>query len=44
LGVGDIVHIPRGAPHYFVNTAAEPTVAFVIFSPPFDGKDNIPVR
>ena len=42
LSVGDIVYIPRGAVHYFVNTASEPTVAFVVFSPPFDGKDTLP--
>ena len=43
LSVGDIVYIPRGAVHYFVNTASEPSVAFVVFSPPFDGKDTVPV-
>jgi quercetin dioxygenase-like cupin family protein len=43
LAAGDVVHIARGAAHYYVNTASEPTVAFVIFSPPFDGKDNVPV-
>jgi mannose-6-phosphate isomerase-like protein (cupin superfamily) len=43
LSAGDIVYIPRGAVHYFVNTASEPTVAFVVFSPPFDGKDTVPV-
>jgi mannose-6-phosphate isomerase-like protein (cupin superfamily) len=43
LSAGDIVYIPRGAVHYFVNTAGEPAVAFVIFSPPFDGKDTVPV-
>jgi len=42
LSVGDIVYIPRGAVHYFVNTASEPSVAFVVFSPPFDGKDTMP--
>ena len=42
LSVSDIVYIPRGAVHYFVNTANEPTVAFVVFSPPFDGKDTVP--
>src|SRR5919109_1511174 len=31
LSVGDIVHIPRGAVHYYVNTAAQPSVAFVVF-------------
>ena len=44
LSVGDIVYIPRGAIHYFVNTAGEPTVAFVVFSPPFDGKDTVPAE
>ena len=44
LSVGDIVYIPRGAVHYFVNTASEPTVAFVVFSPPFDGKDTLPAE
>jgi quercetin dioxygenase-like cupin family protein len=44
LAAGDIVHIPRGAPHYYVNTDLEPTVAFIIFAPPFDGRDNIPVK
>ena len=42
LSVGDVVYIPRGVVHYYVNSASEPTVAFVIFSPPFDGKDTIP--
>ena len=44
LSVGDIVYIPRGAVHYFVNTASEPTVAFVVFFPPFDGKDTAPAE
>ena len=44
LSAGDIVYIPRGAVHYFVNTASEPTVAFVVFSPPFDGKDTVPAE
>ena len=42
LSTGDIVYIPRGAVHYFVNTVTEPAVAFVVFSPPFDGKDTLP--
>jgi mannose-6-phosphate isomerase-like protein (cupin superfamily) len=44
LAPGDIAHIPRGVPHYYVNTDLEPTVAFVIFAPPFDGKDYIPAK
>jgi quercetin dioxygenase-like cupin family protein len=44
LKAGDIVHIPRGAPHYFVNTASQPTVALAVYSPAFDGKDTHPVN
>jgi len=44
LSAGDIVYIPRNAVHYFVNTAGEPSVAFVVFYPPFDGKDTVPVE
>ena len=44
LTVGDVVYIPRGAAHYFINTAREPTVAFAIYTPAFDGKDNVPVK
>ena len=43
LSVSDVVYIPRGVVHHYVNTGSEPTVAFVTFSPPFDGKDTIPV-
>jgi mannose-6-phosphate isomerase-like protein (cupin superfamily) len=44
LSTGDIVYVPRGTVHYYVNTGFEPTIAFVVFSPPFDGKDVIPVN
>ena len=40
---GDILFIPQGSVHYFVNTFSEPSVALAIFSPVFDGKDSIPV-
>lgn len=43
LGTGDVVFIPRNTAHYFVNTSPEPAAAFVVFSPPFDGKDIVPV-
>ncbi len=42
LKVGDVVFIPGGVVHYFVNTYHQPSVALAIFSPPFDGKDTIP--
>jgi len=41
---GDIIHIPRGAPHYYVNAAGEPTVALAVYAPAFDGKDTHPVK
>jgi quercetin dioxygenase-like cupin family protein len=44
LKTGDIIHIPRGAPHYYVNMASEPTVALAVYSPAFDGKDTHPVK
>ncbi|HCY19508.1 MAG TPA: hypothetical protein DHU69_07100 [Deltaproteobacteria bacterium] len=36
---GDIVFIPREILHYFVNTSSEPAIAYVIFTPFYDGKD-----
>ena len=44
LDAGDVLFIPRGAVHYFVNTHARPTVALAIYSPAYDGKDTIPVE
>lgn len=43
LAAGDLLFIPRGIIHYFVNTFTQPSVALAVFSPPFDGKDTIPV-
>lgn len=40
---GSTVNIPRNVPHYFVNESAKPAVAFVVFSPPFDGTDVVPL-
>ena len=44
LKAGDIIHIPRGVPHYYVNTASDPTVALAVYAPAFDGKDTHPVN
>jgi mannose-6-phosphate isomerase-like protein (cupin superfamily) len=44
LAPADVLFIPRSLVHYFVNTFHEPTVAFVVYSPPFDGKDTIPLE
>lgn len=44
LSAGDILFIPRDTVHYFVNAHSEPSVAFAVFSPPFDGKDMVPIK
>jgi quercetin dioxygenase-like cupin family protein len=36
---GDVLFIPRGTPHYYVNGGPGPTVVLAIFSPAYDGKD-----
>ena len=40
---GDVFHIPRGTPHYCINTGSDPLVVVNLFTPPFDGKDRIPL-
>lgn len=40
---GDFVVIPRGTKHWAVNTGKEPAEVLAVFSPPFDGKDVVPV-
>lgn len=40
---GDFIVIPRGVPHWAVNTGKEPAEVLAIFSPPFDAKDIVPV-
>lgn len=41
---GDVAFIPKGVFHYFVNTDNEPSVAYAIFTPFYDGKDMIIVN
>lgn len=41
MKAGDVAHVPRGVPHFFRNTSEEPSAAFVVFSPPFDGRDVV---
>lgn len=40
---GDFIVIPKGTKHYAVNTGKNPAEVLAIFSPPFDGKDVVPV-
>ena len=38
---GDVVHINRGVRHYFRKTSTDEAASFVVFSPPFDGRDIV---
>lgn len=44
MRAGDSAFIPRGVPHYFVNTGADVAVAVATYAPPFDGRDSVPVE
>ena len=44
LKAGDIVHIPRGAVHYFINTYRHPSVVMAVYAPAYDGKDTHPAK
>jgi len=41
MKAGDIAHVHRGTRHFFRNTGKDPAAAFVVFSPPFDGRDTV---
>jgi mannose-6-phosphate isomerase-like protein (cupin superfamily) len=41
---GSVVAIQRAVPHAFVNESRQPAAAFVVFTPPFDGKDTVLVQ
>jgi quercetin dioxygenase-like cupin family protein len=43
LVAGDAVVIARGTPHWFANGARAPAVSLVVFAPPLDAPDNVPV-
>ncbi len=43
VAVGDVIVIPMGAPHAFVNTASGYSTVFATFSPPFTAGDRVAV-
>jgi len=43
LEAGDVAVIPRGAAHHFVRTGKAPAAALVVFAPPLDAPDTVPV-
>ena len=40
MNPGDLLEIPRGIWHWAENLGQDPTQAYAIFTPPFDGKDR----
>jgi mannose-6-phosphate isomerase-like protein (cupin superfamily) len=40
---GDVMEIPRGTMHWAENTDPAGSEVYALFSPPYDGKDNLPV-
>jgi quercetin dioxygenase-like cupin family protein len=37
---GDVIDVPRGVVHWAENVGPGPSVAYIVFSPAFDGKDR----
>lgn len=40
MRAGDVAVIPRGVPHWFVNTGRTPAAALAVFVPPLDEPDT----
>ncbi len=43
LKPGDLTSIPQNTPHFFKNESDEPVAAYVLFAPPMDSPDYVPV-
>lgn len=44
VGEGSIAYVPRGQVHAFANQGGAPAVSYLVYTPPFDGKDRVEVR
>jgi mannose-6-phosphate isomerase-like protein (cupin superfamily) len=44
VGEGSVIFVPRGVAHAFTNTGPAPAVAYVVYAPPFDGRDRVLVE
>lgn len=44
VGEGSVLFVPRGVVHAFSNTGPEPAIAYLVYSPPFDGADRVLVE
>ncbi|MBM4363934.1 MAG: cupin domain-containing protein [Deltaproteobacteria bacterium] len=43
VGPRSVVYVPRGVPHSMRNASGAPLYGYAVFTPPFDGKDRVPV-
>jgi quercetin dioxygenase-like cupin family protein len=43
MRAGDAAVVPRDRPHWFTRRGAVPAVALVVFTPPLDAPDSLPV-
>jgi mannose-6-phosphate isomerase-like protein (cupin superfamily) len=44
LAQGDAAVVPRGEPHWFASEGAFPAIALVVFAPPLDAPDAVPLE
>ena len=44
LEAGDTAIVPRGEPHWFASEGAFPAVSMVVFTPPLDAPDAVPLE
>ena len=43
VGPGQVIDVPKGVSHWAENASSQPSFAYVVFAPAFDGKDRRPV-
>lgn len=41
VGEGSVLFVPRGVVHAFSNSGPEPAIAYLVYSPSFDGVDRV---
>jgi mannose-6-phosphate isomerase-like protein (cupin superfamily) len=41
VGEGSVLYVPRRTRHAFTNGSTAPATAYVLYLPPFDGKDRV---
>ncbi len=44
VGEHSVLYVPRGTVHAFANESGGPALAYVLYTPPFDGVDRVDAR